>query len=244
MEFDSSADVTCDEHLKFLCKIGNIDVQDIVDETHKLKYPKVSNKPIVTFIKRDDALKIIITRLFLRIKTLEKKHSNRLKKYSEYNNIYTDNTKISDEMIRAIDQNKNNHEIVAKLLPQPIILKEIIKYEIWNCIPKQKYNILKMQVHEIGNIMKKEIERFSCVLCPDIIEDNEWTICCKQNKLFKVPDSHIVLLNTTMMSCVPKIIKNIVNYMRNLCKYKHITCFLHEDVNYDIYWFIFCIKIP
>ena len=245
MDIDTDFDLIHNKYLNMLCKITNIEICDIVDTTMtKLKYPKISNKPIKTFIKNNEALKIMITRLFLRFKLLEKKHLNRLKKYNEYNNMQNENSKINDDSIRLINYNNINIDAIAKMLPQNVILKELIRYELCNCIPKQKYNIHKMQLQEICSIIKKEIERFSCVLYPDIIEDKEWTIINEHNKLFKIPDSYIILANTTQLSTIPKIMKNMVSYIRQLCKYDYINCFLHEDINYDIYWFIFAIKNP
>lgn len=132
--------------------------------------------------------------------------------------------------------------------PQKIQL-ELLKYELVSCMPANTDRVvLNSDTKEIIiNIIKNTLDKFTPLVFPQILEDNEWTIHTASSALFTFAPNKTLFVNSMNTNydatTINEFLQLIISYLSNLIdtniKYKIV-----RDVNYKIVWAIVEIKTP
>ncbi len=191
---------------------------------------------------------LFLLRLCKKIKMLEenanitKQHEDTYRTKMTYTKNRTDALTIHNVIQNPHSRKKKDcFRLIENIFSYDKIIEDLVKYDLLHYTPQNKQKISSQR--EVERIMKTELDKISCILYPEYIEDKEWTQPPSSLIRFSDTKTNFVFFANTIdkqKSChIFEIICDYINRIYDMGVVKYAMC---EDVNYDFFWILFFVE--
>ena len=240
--------------LEHLCKLEGLDFLEMK------KYDNTTKSNIMaplfclskTMTCNDDFIKLLVIRIYRKIKEIEHNAKLYKKKHDEYQykELYQKNKidisvspNLSFQYEKKSKKMLSNQLLAQRILGKDKIMAELLYYELLNCGQTN----CKLQQKEVDSIIftiKNELDRYASLLYPTYTEDKEWMEHSEIVHLFRFPSNVKVVANSTekRIEEFAPILDMLLKYLQK--KYDvHIKYVVQEDVTYKFNWILFVVLL-
>jgi hypothetical protein len=184
---------------------------------------------------------------------------NDLKKITTKQN----NLNQSNELNESNESNESNDfQILGKIYGKDKMMMELMWYELKysKIIPtinnqinqenqekQTKLEFTKDTSEMYGNWILSELNRFSLLIAPEILEDKTWDVLYRSTKILGIPSDAVVFANTVPITGydgakLSDFLDMITSYLERIFTTRSIHYVIQEDVKYQINWVLVVIR--